>query len=61
MVFIDRKCPDCDGKGWFVRAHSITRCAKCHGRGCINEASKEIIDELKNAARAAIRKAEGES
>ena len=61
MVFIDRKCPECGGKGWFVRAHSITRCAVCCGRGCINEASKEIIDELKIAASAAILKAGGES
>ena len=46
-VFIDRKCPECDGKGH--RGHGAMRwiCPTCNGMGSIGECREATPDEMK--------------
>lgn len=46
-VFIDRKCPECDGKGH--RGHGAMRwiCPTCNGMGSIGESREATPDEMK--------------
>lgn len=50
LVFIDRKCPDCDGSGLVFRKNAKwgNACQTCNGMGSIGECREATPEEMKS-------------